>query len=158
MESPGVPGIPGRPSWPGDPDTPGAPLAPSLPGLPGVPLIIIIKKNKKQTTETGVLYSEHPKYLDSYTCNLCWRVWVYFKPTVGFRLNVTMLSEFTIVIDWLSYGCLKNILHWLSSLFLTGIPGMPGSPFLPGKPPPDTAEPGSPWSINKAPGKYTLCT
>lgn len=32
----------------------------------------------------------------------------------------------------------------LSSLFLTGDPGMPGSPFLPGIVPPDTTEPGSP--------------
>ena len=28
---------------------------------------------------------------------------------------------------------------------LTVIPGIPGSPFLPGRPPPDSAEPGSPW-------------
>lgn len=33
---------------------------------------------------------------------------------------------------------------WISNMLLTGIPGMPGSPFLPGRPPPDTDEPGSP--------------
>lgn len=36
-------------------------------------------------------------------------------------------------------------------LFLTGVPGMPGSPFLPGRPPPDRTEPGSPWNIRKGP-------
>lgn len=33
---------------------------------------------------------------------------------------------------------------WILGFIFTGIPGMPGSPFLPGRPPPDIVEPGSP--------------
>lgn len=52
---------------------------------------------------------------------------------------------------WSSYLQMsRSGLSWIFSFVLTGNPGVPGSPFLPGRPPPGMVEPGSPWTtINR---------